>query len=43
MEACFVIFIDFPPSQVDVVTSELRRFTHAMLPDLNQHLEFQDV
>jgi len=34
-EACFAIYIDFPPGQVDVVTADMRRFTHSMLPDLN--------
>lgn len=42
-DACFAIFIDFPPSQVQVVSNEFRRFTQGALDDLNQHLEFQDV
>ena len=42
-EACFAVFIDFPPQQIEVVTTELRRFTHAMASDLNQHLDYQDA
>lgn len=28
-EACFAVYVDFPPNQIAVVTNELRRFTHA--------------
>ena len=42
-DACFAVYVDFPPQQLEHVTNEMRRFTHAQVPDINQHLDYQDV
>ena len=39
-DACFAIYVDFPPQQLELVTNELKRFTHCQADDLNEHLAF---
>ena len=41
-QACFAIYVDFPPQQLEVVTNELNKCTFSMA-DLNQHVQYIDV
>ena len=42
-DAFFAVYIDFLPGQIAKVNLAIEKHTQKMLPDLNQHLEFQDV
>ena len=42
-DAFFAVYVDFLPGQIAEVNLAIEKHTHKMLPDLNQHLEFQDV
>ena len=42
-EGFFAIFIDFPPTQMAEVHDAIAKHSLKNLPDLNRHLDFQDV